>query len=125
VATARRVGEYVRREGGVSLSPGDLPSGKFPRAVAAEARSIRERSTEAADEDLSHETATRVFAPPRELVTATERERSEPEAYRSRRIIVAITLVLAGCGVGLLFTTHPSPPRAPPNAPVPAASSNP
>lgn len=127
VATARQVGEYVRREGGASLTPGKFPSGKYPRAVPAQVQSVPEPSAQAVDDDRGVDMPTRVFAPPQELVAASAREREvpAPDAYRSRRMIVAITLVLVGCGVGLLFARQPAPPNAPPTAPVPAASPNP
>jgi serine/threonine-protein kinase len=122
VATARRVGEYVRLEGGASLSPGVFPSGKYPLATAAQAQCLLEALAEVGDGELDPEMATRVCEPPQELVAPSTREpeASVPEAYRTRRMIVAITLVLVGCAVGLLFASHPSSP----NASVPAASSN-
>jgi len=124
VATARRVSQYVRHEGGASLSPGKFPSGRYPRAVAPDARDVVEASAEAVDEGPGSEMPTRLFAPPKELVEATAREReaSLPDAYRSRRMIVAITLILVGCGVGLLFAQKQA---APPNTPVHAAPANP
>jgi serine/threonine protein kinase len=124
VATARCVGEYVRREGGESLTPGKFPSGRYPRAVPPGAP---EPSVEAVDEGPGAEMPTRLFAPPKELVAASARERepSQPDAYRPRRMIVAITLVLVGCAVGLLFARQPAPQNAPPTAPIPAAQTNP
>ena len=126
VATARRVGQYVRREGGASISPGKFPSGKYPRAVA-EAPGVVEPPAEAAGEDANLQVPTRLFEPPPELVAASAREReaSTPDAYRSRRMVVAIILVLVGCAVGLLFARQPAAPAAPPGAPVPAAPATP
>ncbi len=126
VATARRVAQYVRREGGAVLSPGRFPSGKYPRAVAPDPQEVVEASAAAADEGPGSEMPTRLFTPPKELVDASvrEREASLPDAYRSRRMIVAITLVLVGCGVGLLFASQPASPTAPPTAPVPVAPAN-
>jgi eukaryotic-like serine/threonine-protein kinase len=119
VATARRVGDYVRSEGGAALSPGRFPSGKYPRAVPAEPQTI------ANDESPSSEMPTRLFATPKELVAASAREPepSTPDAYRSRRMIVAITLVLVGCAVGLLFASRAAP--SSPTQSVPATHANP
>ncbi|MGH7294039.1 MAG: serine/threonine-protein kinase, partial [Polyangiaceae bacterium] len=131
VATARRVSQYVRREGGAVLSPGKFPSGKYPRALATEAQGELDGSAEGAGEEAPDvEMPTRLFAPPPELVAATAREPepSLPDAYRSRRMVVAIILVLVGCAVGLLFARQPAPGRAAPAGPppaVPAAPANP
>jgi serine/threonine protein kinase len=120
VATARCVGEYVRREAGPSLSPGRFPSGKYPRAVA-EAQRLHEPSGEASSDDPGSEVPTRVCEPPQALVIASTREPEAPvpEAYRARRMIVAIALVLVGCAVGLLFARQPAQPSTPSTAPVP------
>jgi hypothetical protein len=92
--------------------------------VPAQAQLVLEPSA-----DVDVEMPTRLFQPPPELVAASaperEREPSLPEAYRSRRMMVAIILVLVGCAVGLLFARQPSAPTAPPLAPVPAAPANP
>jgi serine/threonine-protein kinase len=127
VATARRASQYVRREGGASLTPGNFPSGSYPRAVNPAAQDVHEPFREAVDEDSQVEMPTRLFEPPPELVAASARERepSMPDAYRSRRMIVAIILVLVGCAVGLLFARQPATPNAPPTAPAPAAPANP
>jgi serine/threonine-protein kinase len=124
VATARGVGEYVRREGGATLLPGNVPSGMYPRGVAAEARSVPQPSAEAVDWQPGGDVPTRLFAPPPELLAATERERERepPAAYRMRRVIVAIVLVLVGLAVGgLMFTRQPAPDAAP----VPATPATP
>ncbi len=126
IATARRVGDYVRHEGGASLTPGRFPSGKYPRAVPPESRTAPEPSIEVTDEGSAPDMPTRVFSPPQELVAATVRERepSAPEADRSRRMVVAIALVLAGCAVGLLFANRAPPQDAPPPAPASTATAN-
>jgi serine/threonine-protein kinase len=108
VATARRVSAYVRQE------RGEVPkhsSGTYLKTVQEPAVVPVVVIEEA--EEHEGEMPTRLFAPPPELVAATagavasegarEREPSLPDAYRWRRIIVAIVLVLVGCAVGLLF----------------------
>ncbi len=127
VATASSVGEYVRREGRVSLSPGMFPSGKYPRAVAADARRFHELPAAHLDDEPVSENPTRACEPPQELLVESTREAeaSVPEAYRARRMIVAITLVLIGCAVGLLFARQPAPPNTPSTAPVPVGPQTP
>ena len=122
MATARRVGQYVRGEGRVLLSASQLPSGSYLRALPAETPGETESPAEASDVGADVEMPTRLFAPPPELVAATAREReaSMPDAYRSRRVIVAIILILVGCGVGLLFARQPAPSSAPPSPPTTA-----
>lgn len=116
VATARRVGLYVRSHGGASLLPGNVPSGHYPKGVATADQA------EGSDVgDAVPEVATRLFEPPPELVAASAREgqASMPDVYRGRRLIVALILVLVGCAVGLLFAR----PAAPGATPTPAARS--
>jgi hypothetical protein len=86
-ATARRVGEYVRCEGGASLAWRRLPSGRYPRALAAEARRLHEPLAEAVDDDSAIELPTRVCEPPQALVVSSTREpeASVPDAYPCSR----------------------------------------
>ncbi len=134
VATARRVSQYVRREGGASLSPGNFKSGSYLRTLPSEAGREPVPPVDAAGEPADVDVPTRLFEPPPELVAATARERelSTPDVYRSRRMIVAIILVLVGCAVGLLCARQPSPSSVSPGVSVtaptataPAAPANP
>jgi serine/threonine-protein kinase len=134
VATPRRVGHYVRSEGGASLLPSKFPSGRYPRGVAPGTQAAAQSAPPEASRleppsgsiQATLELPTRLFEPPPELVAASARERdpSMPDAYRTRRMIVAIVLVLVGCAVGLIFARQPAP-EAPPAAPVPAALEHP
>jgi serine/threonine protein kinase len=130
VATARRVSQYVRREGGASVSPGNFKSGSYLRTLPSAAAREPDAPVDAADEPADVEMPTRLFEPPPELVAAArEREPSTPDAYRSRRMVVAIILVLVGCGVGLLFARQPAPSNASPGVsatpPATATPANP
>ena len=112
-ASARVVGEYVRRHLGrhprdVSTSPPRTSSS--PSAIVRVSRPV---------DDADRETPTQVLAPsPDLLAAATARPpalsaglepRDEPAAARTtrtRRIVVALALVLLGCAAGLLGSTH-------------------
>jgi serine/threonine protein kinase len=140
IASARRVSEYVRGQGVVKPLPSQAPSGSYPRGEAPrlpvaprpEDDERTPRSEHPARASSSEDLPTRLFEPPPELVAATVREASQPDAdaYRSRRMIVAIVLILVGCACGLLFSRAPAPaPAAPPAtaspAPVPIEPAHP
>jgi len=122
-ATPRVVGEYVRREAGAGVLVSNWESGAFRKAPQVAAFDLETpvsdstASRSAAARPVTVEMPTRVFEPPPELVAASVAEGPAPafstspepaplpEAYRARRLIVAIALVLLWGVAGLLLAT--------------------
>jgi len=100
MATASSVGKYVRREGGAWLSPGTFPSGKFPRAVAAEAHALHELADDTFDGDPGSETPTVAYDPLRPLAVASKPVSGVTEVSRAP---VGVSLpVKAGAATALV-----------------------
>jgi serine/threonine-protein kinase len=116
-ATARVLGDHVRREARVEM----LASHWECQASPAPAASRSASSEGEGHTNIVHfDTRTRVIAPTPQLIAASRqdaeidppraaypslREHAAYEAYRLRRLIVAIALILVGLAIGLLVTT--------------------
>jgi hypothetical protein len=139
LATSRAVGEYVRKEVGEERLSLHWESASFPKGTA-----LDDAPSEAAPavsapplDDASlfveprEDLQTRLHAPSPELVAATRSDeapdaplaevRAPPtvDAYRVRRLVVALSLVLLGIAASVLLgaTSPPTSPGPAPSAP--------
>lgn len=133
-ASARVVGEYVRRD--VARLP-DLADAVDHADTPARPSGFLEVARTSSSSAETHELPTRVHAPTADLLAAaTEvtieaplvpRPRALSDAgatdtFRLRRVIVAVALLLVGGAAGLLATSSPSSPSPSPSPPAPAAA---
>jgi serine/threonine-protein kinase len=133
-ATSRAVGEYVRSEVGAEMLSLHWESATFPKGTVAGDAPTAEPGVGTAEEvDAStplvasarEDLPTRLHAPAPELVAATrsaeapasppaEPRSAVPDAYRARRLIVALVLILLGGAASVLFGSSSSSPAGAP-----------